>query len=325
MDNPLISIIIVNWNAGKYLNDCIISLKNQTYKNYEIILVDNASSDNSIEFVKKHFSDICIIENKENLGFAEGNNVGIRNSKGEIIALFNPDAVADKNWLSNLIPILYSSDKIAASSGKMYYLGDKYGKDKIFCTWPKIDAITAMPFNYNDDEPFSKVDYLSGAAMVVKRDVVDKIGLLDKDYFLYFEETDWCARMIRAGYDLVYTPNALVWHAVSVTISESDKKIYYMERSRIRFAIKNFDHSYLLAFSIIFIAETFFIFFRDFKNGNSTRIRIRMHAIFWNLRNTVHTLCRRKHDMAVLKKNGKLRSYNRSLPLKTLKGRGFGL
>jgi len=316
---PLVSIIIVSWNTKKYLRDCIISIENQTYTNFEIILVDNASSDGSIEFVKENFSKVHVIKNDDNLGFAEGNNIGIKNSKGSIIALFNPDAVADKNWLSNLISILSSSDTIAAASGKMYYLGDQFGKDKIFCTWPKIDPITAMPFNYNNNEPISKVDYLSGAAMVVKKSIIDKIGLLDSDYFLYFEETDWCARMIRAGYDLIYTPNAIVWHAVSATISESDKKIYYMERSRIRFALKNFDRFYLLIFSLYFFMESFFVFTRDIKKKNFSRSRIRFRTILWNLCNMWSTISKRKKEMSILRRNGRIKSYNKSLPLRELK------
>lgn len=319
MAEPLTSIVIVNWNGGKYLNDCITSLENQIYQNYEIILVDNASSDGSVEFVERQFPKVHVIKNKENVGFAEGNNVGIRNSKGEIIALFNPDAVADKNWLSNLISILQSSDKIGAAMGKMYYLGDQYGKDQVFCTWPKISTITAMPYNFHDNEPVSKVDYLSGAAMVVKKSVIEKIGLLDSDYFLYFEETDWCARMIRAGYDLLYSPYAIVWHVVSATISESDKKIYFMERSRIRFAIKNFDILYLIAFSFLFMSETLFVIGRDIVKMNFARTKIRIRAICWNLTHLGKTVTQRNKEMDILRKNKILNSYNKSLPLRNVK------
>jgi len=246
--NSLVSIIIVNWNAKNYLKECISSLLNQTYQNYEIILVDNASTDDSVKFVEKEFSSIKIIKNTKNLGFAQGNNIGIKNSKGDLIALFNPDAVADKNWLENLVSAIQKSEKKAATAGKIFYLGDKFGKNAVFCTWPKMNPYSAMPYNFHNEEPSSNVDYLSGAAMLVKKTVIDKVGFLDPDYFLYFEETDWCARMIRAGYDLEYVPNAIAWHVVSSTISDDEKKTYFIERSRIRFALKNFDVSYLLIF-----------------------------------------------------------------------------
>lgn len=314
----LVSIIIVNWNAQSYLNGCLESLLSQSFIDYEIILVDNDSSDDSVTFVKENFPKIMIIQNKENVGFAEGNNIGIKNSHGKIILLFNPDAVADKDWLSILVHVIQSSEKIAAVTGKMYYLGDQYGKDAIFCTWSKIDPLSATPYNFHDNEPVSKVDYLSGAAMAIKRDVLDKIGLMDSDYFLYFEETDLCARMIRSGYDLMYVPSAIVWHAVS-PLSNSENKVYYMERSRIRFALKNFDLLYTISFFFIFLGETLFVILKDIKNRNFLRTKIRFRAIMWNLLNFKNTLRTRKKHLSILKKNGTFQSYNKNLPLRSIK------
>lgn len=316
--SPLVSIIIVNWNAGKYLEKCVSSLLNQNYENFEIILVDNASTDNSVELVEKKFPQIRIIKNKTNLGFAEGNNIGIQNSKGDLIALLNPDVIVDNDWLWKLVEKIQSSDKIGGVTGKMYYLGDKFGKNAVFCTWSKINVYTARPFNFTDDESSSKVDYLTGAAMVVKREVIDKVGLLDPEYFLYFEETDWCARMIRAGYDLVYVPEAIVWHEVSSTVSDSPKKIYYMERNRIRFVIKNFDTSYLIAFFFLFCVEMIFICLHDIKKGDLLRSNIRWKATKWNFSNFWKTIRSRQYYMSILKGIGQVKSYNNSLPLKNL-------
>ena len=315
----LVSIIIVNWNAKNYLKKCIESLQEQTYQNFKIIFVDNASTDDSVEFVKTNFPKVKIIRNKENLGFAQGNNIGIKESHGEIICLFNPDAVAKSDWLSILVSALESSEKIGAVTGKMFYLGDEYGKNKVFCTWSKIDPYTATPYNFSENEPSSTVDYLTGAAMLLKREVFEKVGFLDPRYFLYFDETDWCARIIRAGYELLYVPNAEVWHKVSGSISDSDKKIYYMERSRIRFAIKNFDWTYLPIFHLNFFLESLYVFGRDIKNGKFTRTKIRLRAIFWNFFHFNETIQRRKNDFSLLKSNGAIKSYNKSLPLRKIK------
>jgi len=314
----LVSIIIVNWNAKAYIKACIESILSQNFIDYEIILVDNASSDDSVDFVENNFTQVKIIKNKKNVGFAEGNNIGIANSSGTIIALFNPDVVADKNWLSILVDVLQSSKKIAAVTGKMYYLGDQYGKNAVFCTWSKIDPYSAAPYNFHDNEPVSKVDYLSGAAMVIKKDILEKIGLMDLNYFLYFEETDLCARMIRAGYDLMYIPSAIVWHAVS-PLSNSDNKVYYMERNRFRFALKNFDIKYIPIFVAYYLGESIAIFLRDIKNRNLTRSKIRSRALIWNLINSVQTLKDRTKDFSLIKKHGIFKSYNNSLPLRNIK------
>ena len=307
----------MNWNAEKYIQNCINSIINQTYDNIEIILVDNASTDNSIKLVEQNFPNVQIIKNSTNLGFAQGNNIGIKNSKGNIIALINPDAVIEKNWLECLLQILESSQEIAGATGKIYYLNDNLEKNSVFCTWSRIDPFSAAPTNFFNDEQTSKVDYLSGAAMLVKKSAIAEIGLLDTEYFMYFEETDLCARMIRAGYDLVYTPDAIAWHAVSA-LSESSKKIYFMERNKIRFALKNFDLSYIFPFLIINLGESLFIFFRDVKNKNFSRTKIRWKAIFWNLVNISNTIKSRKQSFCTLRKIG-LRSYNRSLPLRNFK------
>ena len=320
--DSLVSILVVNWNGKEFIQKCLESLEGQSYKNFEIILVDNASTDNSIDIIEKNFPNVNLIKNNENVGFAEGNNIGIKKSKGEIICLFNPDAVADKNWLSIMVNSLQSSKKIGAATGKLFYLGDKFGKDKVFCTWSKVNTFSANTYNFHDDEPISKVDYLSGAAMVVKKSVIDKIGLMDKDYFLYFDETDWCARMIRAGYELLYVPTAIAWHAVSGLVSDSNKKIYYIERSRVRFALKNFDGMFIPIFCIIFLTESFFVFLRDIKNRNFSRTTIRLRVIGWNISNIFHTKQSRKRDFSLIKKNSKFYSYNNSLPLKNIKTGG---
>ena len=317
MTESLVSIIIVSWNSEKFLKECIASLENQTYQNFEIILVDNASTDNSVNIVKTNFPKVKLVENKKNLGFAEGNNIGIKNSKGDLIELVNPDVITEKEWLQHLVKKIQSSNSIGGVTGKMYYMGNKFGKNAVFCTWSKVDPYTAMPFNFTNDEPTAKVDYLSGAAMLVKKEVIDKIGFLDPGYFLYFEETDWCARMIRAGYDLVYVPEAIVWHEVSSAVSDSPKKLYYMERNRTRFAIKNFDTSYLIAYLCYSFFESIFVIFRDLNN-NSSRSKIRLQALNWNFKNFSKTIKSRKKYMAILKKFGPIKSYNNSLPLRKI-------
>lgn len=317
MGNPLVSYIIVTWNNEKDIVNCIESLKNQTYKNYEIILVDNNSSDQSVEIIKRNFKDVKIIQNKKNLGFAQGSNIGIKNSKGDVIAFVNPDVIADKNWLEILLSKLNHSDKIVGVTGKMYYLGKQFGNNRVFCTWSKINSVTAQPYNFTDDEPESKVDYLSGAAMLVKKKIIERVGLLDPDYFLYFEETDWCAKIIRTGYELWYVPEAKVWHAVSSS-SNSEKKIYYMDRNRFRFAIKNFDTSYIPIFLIIYFAESLFLLLRDLKRNNFQRSKLRFKGLWWNFSQIGNILNERRKFFSILQKLGSVQSYNKSLPLRKI-------
>ncbi|MDI6720604.1 MAG: glycosyltransferase family 2 protein [Methanomicrobiales archaeon] len=309
----LVSIIIVNWNGLKYIHECISSLLNQTYNNIEILLVDNASSDESVKYVLDNFPKVRVIQNRENLGFAGGVNIGISHSRGDLIALFNQDAVADQAWLEILVRSLESSEDIAAVAGKVFYYGDAYGQDAVFCTWSKIDPYTAAPYNFYGDEPMAAVDYLTGCALVVKTSVIDEIGLLDTGYFLYFEETDWCARMIRAGYRLMYIPDACVRHVVSGSIQSSYIKSSYLSRNRLRFVLKNFDLIYIPVVFSSFFFETFIDLLKGIKTGNLFDFRIKLESFYWNFINLRSTLAARKRDFARIVL---LRSYNKSLPLK---------
>lgn len=314
--NPLVSVIIATWNGEKYLIECISSLLNQSYKNIEIIMVDNASSDGSVKLALDNFPSVQIIQNSRNLGFAEGTNIGILRAKGELVALFNQDAVAEKNWLAILIQAIESSDNIAAVAGKVYFYGNEHGKNAISSSWSKINPYTGHAYNFSGDEPASKVDYLTGCAMLIRKRVIDEIGLLDPGYFMYFDETDWCARMIRAGYDLLYIPNATVRHVVSASLGESRQKSYYLNRSRIRFALKNFDMKYIPIFTLFLFIETFSIFIRNIINLNLSDTELRIRVLSWNILNLPETLKARKKDQS---RFIRYISYNNSLPLRRYK------
>jgi|WetSurMetagenome_2_1015567.scaffolds.fasta_scaffold07900_4 GT2 family glycosyltransferase len=309
----LVSIVIANWNGLKYLNDCLDSLLRQTYSPIEIILVDNGSEDGSPDFIKEKYNSIKIIRNKTNMGFASATNNGIKHAEGELIALFNQDAMADEKWLERLVEVVMSSKDVAAAAGKIFYLRNGRKDNSVFCTWPKINPFTAAPYNFSGHEGASAVDYLTGCAMIIKKDIIDEIGDIDEGYFLYFEETDWCARIIRAGYKLMYVPDAVVWHVVSGSISVPSMKLSYMVRNRIRFALKNFDLEYIPVFLLSFSIETFIDITKDLYNTDLGAIKLRVEAIIWNILNIKITVNARKRDHSRIRN---IRSYNRSLPLR---------
>lgn len=306
--NDLVSVIIVNLNGKIYLENCLSSLFNQTYNNFEVVFVDNNSTDGSVEYISNNFPQVKIIRNNSNMGFAEGNNIGIRESTGTLIALLNNDTEVHKDWLKNLVLAVNKSDKIAGASGKIFFLDNK---EKIAFTTPQINPYTALGNRICEDCGLKKVDYLSGNAMMVKKAVIDELGLLDKDYFAYYEETDWCARMIRAGYDLIYTPDAIIWHKEFGTKVASDFYNYMMVRNRIRFVIKNFDLIYIIFFGFLILKEYLIIFYKNLLRFNFYETRIFIRALLWNIINLHATIKARKHDLSRIKN---IRSFNKSLP-----------
>ena len=232
--NPLVSIIILNYNAGNLLLNCVDSVFKSTYPNFEVIVVDNLSVDNSHIRCKEKFEKIQLIENKGNLGYCEGNNVGIRNAKGDFITILNPDTIVKPNWLEPLLnaynsfgdglyqPKILSLDKtqILQSTGNMLHIfGFGFARDK-----GKNDSLMK--------KDIEKIGYASGTCLFTSREVFDKIGLLDSFLFLYHDDLDLGWRAAQMGIGSFYVPNSIIYHAESYALKWSAKKFYWLERNR---------------------------------------------------------------------------------------------
>ena len=234
MTQPLVSIIILNYNAGQILLDCFESVIKTNYDNFEIIIVDNASEDKSYRKCKEKFERTRIIENEKNLGYCEGNNIGIREAKGDYIIILNPDTIVESNWVEELIsayntfgeglyqPKILSLDKteILQSTGNMLHIfGFGFARDK-----GKNDNLVKTDIE--------KIGYASGTCLFTSKEVLDKIGLLDSFLFLYHDDLDLGWRAAQMGIDSFYVPNSIIYHAESYALKWSAKKFYWLERNR---------------------------------------------------------------------------------------------
>lgn len=244
--NPELSIISVNYNGLEHTLQMIKSIKdNLSEIDYEIIVVDNASKESCKKVINSLFKDVIVIQSNINLGFAGGNNLAIKSSKGDFVFLLNNDTFIEDNSIINLIKRLRSSDKIGAVSPKIRF---SWGTRTIqFAGYTKLSSITMrnqiIGYNMDDNYNFNTAQsssYLHGAALMVKRQVIEKVGLMPQIYFLYYEELDWCQKMIDAGYELWYEPNSTVFHKEScATGQNSTFKLYYITRNRLLFAYRN--------------------------------------------------------------------------------------
>ena len=233
-ENPLVSVIVLNYNAGELLLNCIESVKKSTYKNLEIIMVDNISTDKSQTICKENYPDIKLIQNNENFGYCEGNNIGIREAKGDYIIILNPDTVVEPNCIEELIsaynkfgeglyqPKILSLDKkeILQSTGNMLHIfGFGFAKDK-----GRSDNLMKTDIE--------KIGYASGTCLFTSKEVLDKIGLLDSFLFLYHDDLDLGWRASQMGINSFYVPNSIIYHAESYALKWSAKKFYWLERNR---------------------------------------------------------------------------------------------
>jgi len=230
----LVSIVVLNYNAGKLLLNCIESIKKSSYQNIEILVVDNISSDNSQIECKKKFPDIKLIQNDENLGYCGGNNVGIKKAEGEFIIILNPDTIVETNWIDELLnaqkefgdglyqPKILSlnEENTIQSTGNMLHLfGFGFARDK----GNKV---------IERKEEIEKVGYASGTCLFTTRKVLDKIGLLDEFLFLYHDDLDLGWRGAQIGINSFYVPKSKIYHVESYSLKWSSKKFYWLERNR---------------------------------------------------------------------------------------------
>jgi len=221
MNNVLVSVVIVSYNTKDTLIKCLVAALEEIDKNKgEIIVVDNGSADGSVEAIKKlHIPNLKLIENKDNLGFAKANNIGISRSKGEYIFLLNSDAFLEKDSLSAIIafaskhknagvvgPRLLNPDKTVQPS--CFYFPGVFGAVKEFWLGKNGSFTKYVP----QAVMASEVDAVVGAAFLIPRNVLERIGGLNEKYFFYFEDLDYCRRVKRLGYKVYYYPKAEVIH-----------------------------------------------------------------------------------------------------------------
>jgi GT2 family glycosyltransferase len=246
-EEPSVAIIILNWNGLEDTTECLESLKRISYSNYHVIVVDNGSEGDDVGILRKKFGDfIQIIENGCNYGFAEGNNIGMRHAiqhyNPAYILLLNNDTVVDPDCLAESVKMAESDPQIGIVGPKVLY----YNKpDRIQSAGGLINwwtgRTTLLGCNQIESEELNitrEVDWVLGCAMLARQETIQKVGLLYSEYFAYVEEVDWCARSQRAGYKVMYTPKAVLFH--KRRIKRVDRvRLYYRTRNRFKFMQRN--------------------------------------------------------------------------------------
>ncbi|MGH7156941.1 MAG: glycosyltransferase family 2 protein [Candidatus Saccharimonadales bacterium] len=259
MANPLVSIVIVNWNGLDDTKLCLRHLKDQLYQNFEIIVVDNGSDDGSVDYLRK-LKNIILVENPKNLGFTGGHIAGYKVTQGDFILLLNNDAIMDEHYLQKAVRQMTEDDKIGALGGRAYVWDEQnqlFDTTNNFYSYQNINPITGEGiFAKSDDGVPQEVNNVSGSCVIVRRSVIDKIGYLHNPFFAYFEESDLFARMKRAGYKVIYHPELAIWHANAKTSSRQAPTFFYymIMRNRFRFAVRNFDGWSLRRFLKFYLA-----------------------------------------------------------------------
>lgn len=243
-----ILIILLNWNGKKDTLECLASLQKVTYPKFSTIVVDNGSSDDSVTAIRSAFPSVPVFETKENLGFAGGNNVGIAwglKKDYEWILLLNNDTTVAPDFLDAFMNAAKSNPNAKILGAKIYRSNTPSQIDHLGGIWnAKIGEFESQYFGQIDDgvsfETMGKVDYVCGACLLMHRTVPETIGLLESKYFLFWEETDFCCRARRKGFEVWTAPQAKIWHKVSSSFTGGKPQMHYFWwRSRLLWIERN--------------------------------------------------------------------------------------
>jgi hypothetical protein len=237
--DPRVAVIILHWNRPNDTLACLRSLAQSDYPQLRVILVDNGSTSDTLTRVRAEAAGITIIENGLNLGFAGGNNVGIKRALTEgadYVLLLNDDTEVAPDLVRRLVETAETDPSIGIVGPTIYYFERK---DIVWSAGGMVDP-SGVPCHLGVDQAVDEVerahdvDYVTGCAMFVKSEVIETVGLLDERFFAYFEETEWCARSRSAGYRVCYEPNARVWHKIGADARQSSPVyLYLMTRNRL--------------------------------------------------------------------------------------------
>lgn len=248
-NHPLVFVIILNWNNPEDTIECLESLQHSDYSPFVPMVVDNGSTDGSVEKIRAAYPEILLIDLDTNLGYAEGNNVGIQyaiDSDADYVLVLNNDTVVDSSMLTALVSLAEADSRIGMVGPMMYCYQPE---DTIFAVGSSVDWQKGETINREMFQPAKKmegllqaekVDYIPGCGVLISRELLEKIGLLDPIYYLNFEDVEWGVRAQRNGFESWYTPDAVLWHKVSATMGQaSPVNTYYMTRNALLFFWRN--------------------------------------------------------------------------------------
>jgi len=252
-DLPLVSLIIVNFNGKSNLEKCLNSLKNVNYENFEIILVDNNSTDNSVEFVQKNFTSTKIIKLDKNYGFAKSNNLGAKNAKGKFLLFLNNDTIVSTNFITEMIQVMKQNPAIAICQSLLLKPNGSVDSSGDF-----IDTLGRAFSSKKKLAEITNILSARGAAMLVNKEIFCELDGFDEKFFASFEDVDLGWRAWILGYQVVLVPNSVVYHTGGQTIKNLKDEIkFHGVKNSLILRLTNFEFFYAFKSIIILFFVTF--------------------------------------------------------------------
>lgn len=298
---PLVSIITVNFNQADATCELLDSIRRQDYRNVEIFVVDNSSRENPAQVLSEKYPEVQFIRSEQNLGFAGGNNLALKQAKGDFLFFVNNDAELSAGCIERLLALFERVPDLGIVSPLICYAPsvertDSYKNDKEKDVVQYAGMTRVNPFTgrnrtigdkevdkgqFTDPQPTA---YAHGAAMMISRRVLGQVGPMDEGFFLYYEELDWCERIRRAGFSVWVEPRARVYHKESLTVEKLGAlKTYYLNRNRVWFMRRNYG-GWQLAFFFVFlflvtIPKNVLLYL---LRGETENLKAFLRGVWWN-------------------------------------------
>ena len=229
----MVSVIVVNFNGMPYVQPCLHSVLNQNFANFEVILVDNKSSDKSLDYVRQHFPSVIIVANEKNLGYSGGINSGVAHAKGKYLAPLNVDTEVEQNWLTAMVEVIDSNPDAGAvtPNSLLYRDRSKVGVQGLNIHITGLGFVRRLntPISDSPKEPF-EVNGVSGCSYLIRREILERMGGLNEDNFLYYDDVDlsWVVNLM--GYKIYCVPQSVVYHEYKLKMTP--QKMFWLERGR---------------------------------------------------------------------------------------------
>lgn len=288
---PFISIITLNYNQAEVTCQFLESTRKLLYRNYEILVCDmNSRIDPTEKIISGNYPYTRVLVSNKNLGFAGGNNWGMRQAKGDFVFIVNNDTEVTPDLLNKLLRPFANDQNIGVTCPKIRYfhqpnLIQYAGFKRMNSFTGRTTGIGMLEEDKGQYDISGPTNGAHGCAMMVKREVIDKVGMFPEKFFLYYEEWDWSSRILKAGYKIWYTADAVIYHKESVSVGKSNPmKVYYHTRNRILYMRRNSNRYQMIVFTLFFVFVTIpktiftFLVHRQF-----THLKYFIKGAVWNL------------------------------------------
>jgi len=304
---PLVSVVILNYNGREFVGRCLRSVLDTDYPNFEVVFVDNASTDKSAELVEELYASdlrLRIIRNNRNLGFTGGNNVGGKAAKGKYVVFLNSDTEPDPHWLKELIKVFESDRSMGCCQCKLLLAEDRKRIDSAGGFINRLGLCEERGSMEEDNGQYDHIDeifHAKGAAIAARKSTLDQIGLFDETFFINYEDVDLCWRTWLRGYRVVFCPKSIVYHK-SRAVTKRQKNMFHSAKNCLRMLIKNYSGINLLKYSppLISLEIGASLILAVQKKPDAMLAIIK--AIFWNVKHLKDTLRERKRSQQFIRK-----------------------